>query len=696
MPLNRNKVVTFPANPPLDKQSVEVPGTKKPGQTGHYRNALWGLLSTDAPNAFTTLTQIFENGLQVGRNQPMLGHRPQVSANPLKFADHYVWESWGSVDDRRRALGSALHLLFKNGEVGGGELETVGIWSQNRPEWQVIDLACHAYSKVGVSIYDTLGKDVVEYIIEHAHLSIVFTTSDHIPTLLKLKSKVPMLKMIVSIDDLSEDSRRILAEWGQTQNVKVTELRELEVLGKANLIDIIPPQPDQLASICYTSHAKGYDSALITHSNLAIAVSANLYGLELPDDGSMISYLPLAHIYGRLCELCMMAVGGKIGYFTGDPLRLLEDCQILKPYMFPSVPRLLNRIYQAANAAGDLPGFKGALFKKAVAAKLDRLKTTGSFTHAFWDRLVFRKVRAVLGGNILMVVSGSAPINPEVLDFLKISMCCEILEGSYGMTENGGTITKTWSNDSTASGTVGPPQVSTEVKLVDVPSMNYTSEDKPFPRGEICARGPNVITAYYKDDKNTREAIDDEGWFHTGDVGMLDDKGRFKIIDRVKNIMKLSQGEYVALEKIENTYSSSPAVAQLYVHGDGLQPYLLAVVVADPVYLSNTVSSVTGDKIAPTDLAALEKVCKDERISQTFLKQLNKEATKHGLKGFETVKRIYLTIDPFTVEEGTLTPTFKIRRKDAYNKHKEALEGLFALGEVNPASSTVKLSFPGP
>lgn len=620
----------------------------------------------------------------------MLGHRPQVSAKPLKFADHYVWESWGSVDDRRRALGSALYSLFKKGELGGGELETVGTWAQNRPEWQIIDLACHAYSKVGVSIYDTLGKDVVEYIIDHAHLTVVFTTSDHIPTLLKLKQKVPMLKMIVSIDDLSEDGKRILGEWGQTQNVKVTEMRELEALGKANLVDVIPPKPEQLASICYTSGTTSMPKgALLTHMNIAFAVSANLYGLDLPDDGSMISYLPLAHIYGRLAEFCMMAVGGRIGYFTGDPLRLLEDCQILKPHMFPSVPRLLNRIYQAASAAGDLPGLKGALFKKAVAAKLERLRTTGSYTHAFWDRLVFRKVRAVLGGNIMMVVSGSAPINPDVLDFLKIAMCSEILEG-YGMTENGGTITKTWVNDSTASGTVGPPQVSTEVKLVDVPSMNYTSEDKPFPRGEICARGPNVITAYYKDEKNTREAIDDEGWFHTGDVGMLDNNGRFKIIDRVKNIMKLSQGEYVALEKIENTYSSSPAVAQLYVHGDGLQSYLLAVVVADPIYLSNTVSSVTGTKIEPTDLQGLEKVCRDERIIQTFMKQLDKEAKKHGLKGFETVKRIHLTIDPFTVEEGTLTPTFKIRRKDAYTKHKEALEALFALGEVK-VSSMVKM-----
>ncbi|KAF9262150.1 long-chain-fatty-acid-CoA ligase [Marasmius fiardii PR-910] len=684
MPLVRDRVVSFPNDPPFSKQSVEVPGTKRPGQTGHYRNAIWGLLSKDSPKTFTTLTQVFDSGLTVGRNQPMLGHRPQISANPLKFANHYVWESWGDVDDRRRAVGSALHLLFNNGELGGGEYETVGIWSQNRPEWQIVDLALNAYAKVSVSIYDTLGKDVVEYIINHSHLTVVFTTADHIPTLLKLKPLVSMLKIIVSIDDLSEEGKRILVEWGLSQSIKVMELRELEALGKANLIDPITPRPDQLAAICYTSGTTSMPKgALLTHENMATAVNANLYGLDLPDEGCLVSYLPLAHIYGRLVESGMMACGGRIGYFTGDPLRLLEDCQILKPHLFPSVPRLLNRIYQAANAAGDLPGLKGFLFKKAVATKLERLRTTGDLTHPLWDRLVFRKVRAVLGGNILMVVSGSAPINAQVLDFLKIVMCCDVLEG-YGMTENAATICKTWNGDSTSSGTVGPPQPICEVKLVDVPSMNYTSEDKPHPRGEICVRGPHVIKGYYKDEKNTREAIDEEGWFHSGDVATIDANGRFKIIDRVKNIMKLAQGEYVALEKIENTYSASPAVAQLYVHGDPLQPYLLGVVVADPIYLSNVAVSVADMKISPTDLVALEKVCKDERVQERILSVLGKEAQRNGLKGFETIKRIHLTTDPFTVEDGTLTPTMKIRRKDAYNKHKAVLEELYAKGEPTP------------
>jgi len=401
--------------------------------------------------------------------------------------------------------------------------------------------------------------------------------------------------------------------------------------------------------------------------------------MGLPENPILISYLPLAHIYGRLCELGVLALGGQIGYFTGDPLRLLEDAQALKPNFFPSVPRVLNRIYQVAMAAGNAPGIKGALFRKALQAKLDRLHSTGAVTHAFWDRLVFRKIQAVLGGQILMVTSGSAPISPQVMDFLKIAFACEVAEG-YGMTENCATCTRSWHDDPTASGTVGPPLPINEVKVIDVPAMGYTSEDKPNPRGELCVRGANCFTTYYKDEKNTKESVDAQGWIHTGDVAEIDSCGRVKIVDRVKNIMKLSQGEYVALEKIENLYSSNPLVAQLYVHGEGLQSYLVGVLVPDPVQFATLVSELNGKKIAPEDITALSAACRDEHVIAHILTLLSKVAEHNELKGFERVKKIHLSLEPFNVEDNTLTPTLKVRRKEVYQKYKKAIDGLYASG----------------
>ncbi|KAF8630423.1 hypothetical protein AX15_002971 [Amanita polypyramis BW_CC] len=682
MTLNREKTLPWPPVLSYDKQAVSVPGTKRTGQTAHYRNAIFGLLTEENTDSLKTVDEIYLTGLKVGRNQPFLGHRPIVSKDPLRFASKYVWLTYGEVDNRRRYIGSALHAMFAKGELGGGDYDTVGIWSQNRPEWQIIDIALQSYQKVSVSLYDTLGKDSVEYIINHSHLTVIFSTSDHLPTLLKLADKTPQVKLLVCMDDLTPEAKRVLVEWGGIYDTKVMELSELEALGKANPIEPIPATPNLVSSICYTSgttnNPKG---AVLKHKNLAFAVQSNLYGLSLPDGAALLSYLPLAHIYERACELCCMAIGAKIGYFTGDPLRLLEDAQLLRPQFFPSVPRVLNRVYQSAMVGGNVPGLRGNIFRKAMEVKLEKLRRTGDPTHIFWDKLVFRKIHAVLGGQVMFVTTGSAPVSSDVLDFMKITFACQVDEGIYGMTETCSTCTRTLPYDPTCTGTVGPPQPANEIKLIDVPSMGYTSEDKPNPRGELCVRGPNCFTEYYKDEKNTRNTIDSEGWLHTGDVAEIDSCGRVKIVDRVKNIIKLAQGEYVALEKIENLYSGSPIISQIYVHGDSLQSYLVAVVVPDPIQLANLASSVFGTKIKQGDHEALSTALADQRIQDRVLSILSEEARRNLLKGFETVKRIHLTLEAFSVENGTLTPTLKIKRKQAYDMYKTALDTLYRMGE---------------
>ncbi|EIW85421.1 long-chain-fatty-acid-CoA ligase [Coniophora puteana RWD-64-598 SS2] len=680
--------IPYPSTLDYKNQGVPVPGTERPGQTPHYRNGVWGYISVDTPGALKTLYEIFENGYAHNPNARLLGHRPKLSDSPLKFGP-YVWQTYKEVDVRRRRLGSALHHLFQKGDLKAHDLPTVGIWAQNRPEWQIVELALHAYDKVGVSLYDTLGKDSVEYIINHAQLSIVFTTPDHIPALLKSAPKCPTMKAIVSLDALNPQARTAFNAWGESFGIKIYELSELEALGQANLIDPIIPTPETIASICYTSGTTSNPKGVVlTHGNLALSAYSNLFGLEYPPSSCLFSYLPLAHIYERVMELATIATGGCVGYFTGDPLRLLEDVQELKPQFFPSVPRVLNRIYQSAMAAGQLPGIKGALFRAAVKAKMDNFKATGATTHTFWDAVVFRKVRAVLGGNLMLVSTGSAPISAEVMDFLKIALGCEVVEG-YGMTENCGTCTHTVKDDRSASGSIGPPQPVNELKLVDVPSMNYTSKDKPNARGELCVRGANCFSVYYKDEKNTSETVHD-GWIHTGDVAEVDAHGRFRIVDRVKNIMKLAQGEYVALEKVENLYSACPLVSQIYVHGDSLQSYLTAVVVPEPSTFAPLVASTTGDpSITPENTAALTKALRDPRVVAETLRVLTREAKKNKLTGFETVKRLHLSLSPFSVEDNTLTPTFKLRRKDAYAKFKTELDALYALGE--PASSGSKL-----
>lgn len=687
----------FPQNFPYKAQSYVVAGTAKEGQTPHLRNPVWSELPAPGRTDFkpTTTHEIFEAGLQRSATRMCLGIRPRLApdakantpaSNEVKYADHYVWETYEQVNKRKLDLGSAIEGLFRSGKAGGGELPTVGIWSINRPEWQIIDQALAVYSRVTVSLYDTLGPTVVEYVLNHSEASMAFVTQENLPRLIALGPRCPKLRVIVSIDDLSEGATRVAQAWAKEYRLELYTMKQLEVMGAQTRYPVNPPKPHDLATICYTSGTTSVPKGvLLTHYNLTSGVYA--FSLGLPwHEGAMLSYLPLSHIYERINELSTFLLGAGIGFFTGDPLRLIEDAQVLKPRFFPCVPRVVNRLALGIQQAAAAPGIRGALVRKALEVKKRNYETTSATTHKFWDALVFRKVQAILGGQVLIMTCGSAPVDPETLTLLRISMGCDVIEG-WGMTENCAAGTRIHPKDTTAGGTVGFPHPCNEVKLVDVPSMNYTSKDVPNPRGELCARGPCVFKGYYKDPKNTAEALDSEGWLHSGDIAELDSQGRLKIIDRIKNIMKLSQGEYVALEKIEQTYSSHPLIAQLYVHGDSLQSYLLGVLVPELPTLADLISKTLRVHVAADDVQKLQEYLANPKVQSTIQNALNAQAKHHKLKGFECVKKVHVTLEPFTVENDMLTPTFKLRRRDVYARYKKILDDMYKEG----AGETTKL-----
>ncbi|KAF9291154.1 hypothetical protein BGZ88_007048 [Linnemannia elongata] len=685
-----------------DKQSVEVPGTRTEGATGHYRHSAF----TDGPLDYIrndpqikTLYDLFQNSVKKYGNNDFLGHRPYDAAT--KTYGDYSWQTYGQVDKRVNAFGSGL-MHLNSAIMGSTQLNrwSVGIWALSRPEWFITEMSCNYFNLVSVALYETLGPDAVEYVMNHAEIPIVVCSGNHVASLLEISDKLPGMKAIISMDSLQEvptapntaSAPKVLRAWAAGKGIQLFDFAEIEALGALHPHKHLLPTENEVASLCYTSGTTGQPKgAMLTHKNFIAAVSSNAEFLLLSPSDTLISFLPLAHIMGRYIDTLCTYGGTRIGYFKGDINTLLDDIALLKPTFFPAVPRLLNRIYAKLVAATvEAPGLVGVLARRAVAAKLANLEAGLGTQHAVWDRLLFNKIKAVLGGNVQLIVTGSAPIAKEVLSFLRIAFGCVIVEG-YGSTESMGTAILT-SYDEKKAGIIGAPRSGCEVKLVDVADMNYRSTDQPYPRGEICLRGGHIIDGYYKDEKNTRDAIDDEGWLHTGDIGTVDEIGRFTIIDRKKNIFKLAQGEYVAPEKIENQLASRCSlIQQLFVHGESLENSLVAIMIPEPETFLPFLQAQLGLKTLPaiTDAAAIMTLCQDPKVNTLILKELGKAGRAAELRGFEMIKRVYLSTDAFTIENGLLTPTLKVKRPQVQKHFEEQIKEMYA--DIHATTPVAKL-----
>lgn len=592
----------------------------------------------------STLHDNFSRAVDAFQDYKYLGTRIRVDGT----VGDYKWMTYGEAGTARTTIGSGL--IFHRIPKGS----SIGLYFINRPEWLIVDHACSSYSFVSVPLYDTLGPDAVKFIVNHAGVKAIFCMPQTLNPLLSCLAEIPTVSLIVVVGGIDDQVPLLPSSSG----VQVISYSKLLSQGRSNLQSSCPPKPDDIATICYTSGTTGTPKgAVLTHGNLIANVAGATISTKFYPTDVYISYLPLAHIYERANQVMTAYYGVAVGFYQGDNMKLMDDMAVLRPTLFCSVPRLYNRIYAGiTNAVKTSGALRERLFNAAYNSKKQAIMN-GKNPSPMWDRLVFNKIKGKLGGRVRFMGSGASPLSPDVLDFLKICFGGHVVEG-YGMTETSCVITRMDEEDN-SSGHVGSPNPACEVKLVDVLEMNYTSEDKPFPRGEICVRGPIIFKGYYKDEVQTKEVIDEEGWLHTGDIGLWLAGGRLKIIDRKKNIFKLAQGEYIAPEKIENVYAKCKFIAQCFIYGDSFNSSLVAVVSVDPDVLKEWAAS---QGIKYSDLGQL---CRDPNTRAVVLADMDAVGKGAQLRGFEFAKAVTLVLEPFTVENGLLTPTFKIKRPQA-------------------------------
>lgn len=524
------------------------------------------------------------------------------------------------------------------------------ISSNNRTEWHVLDIGILQVGAQNIPIYPTISKEDYEYILNHSESAYCFVSDVAVwEKVNNIRTRVPGLKEVYTFDEVkgAKNWKEVLAMGEDEDNQGLVEARKESI------------EPDDLATIIYTSGTTGTPKGvMLSHRNIVSNIMASAERLPLKHGAKALSFLPVCHVFERtivyLYQYCGISV-----YFAESIEKISDNLKEIKPDIITVVPRLIEKVYNKIHERGsELTGLKKKLFYWAVALGM-QYKPYGK--NGRWyglklgiaKALIFSKWREAFGGNIKMMVSGSAALQPR-LNSIFSAAGMPIMEG-YGLTETSPVIAvNDRRNHNWKIGTVGKPITGVEVTI---------AKD-----GEILCKGPNVMKGYYKEPERTARVLKD-GYLHTGDIGTLDEDGFLKITDRKKEIFKTSGGKYIAPQLIENDLKQSRLIENIMVIGEG-EKMPAALIQPDFEFVRNW---------ARRKNIHIGKTREEMIAHPKVLERIEEEITLHNerLGKWEKIKKFELTPDEWTIEHGHLTPTLKLKRQDIQNKYSHLYERIY-------------------